>query len=40
MMLWLNYKVVYGALVSASQEGYGTEEFSFLDSKVEVLTTV
>jgi hypothetical protein len=39
-MLWLNYKAVYGALVPASQESYVTEEFGFLDSKVEVLTMV
>jgi len=35
--MWLNYKAVYGALVPASQKGYGTEEFGFLDSKVEVV---
>jgi len=40
MMMWLNYKAVYGSLVPPSQEGYGTEEFGFLDSKVEFLTMV
>jgi len=39
-MMWLNYIAVYGALVPASQEGCGIEEFGFLDSKVEVLAAV
>jgi hypothetical protein len=36
-MMWLNYKSVYGAPVPASQKGCRTEEFGFLDSKVEVV---
>jgi hypothetical protein len=41
MMLRLNYKAAYGAVIPASQKGHGTEEFGILDSKVfEILAMV